>query len=388
MRYALQGARILLDGELRRDRAVIVRDGVIEAVMGLPQVPEGVIVHELDGGILAPGFIDTQVNGGGGALFNDEPSADTIRTIGEAHRRYGTTGFLPTLISDNADKVMRALQAVDDAIAAEVPGVLGIHLEGPFLAPKKSGIHDVRNIVAADEALLDVIAAPRRGITMVTLAPEIVGSRTIERLARAGVIVSAGHTDATYEQTVEALSAGVRGFTHLFNVMSPMTSRAPGPIGAALDDFESWCGIIADGEHVHPAVLRIALRSRPVNRFMLVTDAMPPVGTDATAFSLQGRTIRVEDGRCLDEAGTLAGSSLDMATAVRNCTQLLDVPLPKALELASGSPAEFLRLDHRRGRIAAGMAADMVWLDDMLHVRSTWIDGAETVGHEVATRTG
>lgn len=377
MRTALKGARILADGDLQSGRALIIRDDVIEALTDSANIPASVAVRELDGGILAPGFIDTQVNGGGGVLFNDEPSVETIHTIGATHRRYGTTGFLPTLISDDAGKLARAMKAVDDAIDAGIPGVLGIHLEGPFLSPRKGGIHDAGSIIPPDEELLTAMAARRRGITMVTLAPEVVGPTAIARLAAAGVIVSAGHTDATYEETVEALSVGVRGFTHLFNAMSPLTSRAPGVVGAALEDTDAWCGLIVDGFHVHPAVLRVALRSRPLDRFMLVTDAMPPVGTGTISFSLQGRAIRVENGRCTDDNGTLAGSTLDMATAVRNCVDRLGIDLAAALGLASASPATFLRIDHARGRIAPGMKADLVWLDDALRVHATWIGGVE-----------
>jgi N-acetylglucosamine-6-phosphate deacetylase len=269
----------------------------------------------------------------------------------------------------------RAVGAVEQAIAEGVPGVLGLHLEGPFLAPGKRGIHPANRIIGLDPALLATMTALRGGVTIVTLAPEQVGVAAIKRLAARGVIVAAGHTAATYEEMRAAMAAGLSGVTHLFNAMSPLTSRAPGVVGAALDSPAPWCGIIVDGVHVHPAALRIALRSRPLDRFLLVTDAMPPVGTDARGFTLQGRAIRVDGLRCVDEGGTLAGSVLDMATAVRNCVDLLGLRLEDALHLASASPAAFLGQADRRGRIAPGYAADLVWLDDDLRVRETWIGG-------------
>lgn len=374
-RHGLRGASVLIGGKLQTGKALLLENQRITAVIDETELPRGIPVRTLEGGLLAPGYIDTQVNGGGGVLFNDDPSVETIRTIAAAHRRFGTTGILPTLISDDAEVIERGVRAVDQAIAEGIPGVLGIHLEGPLLSPRKSGIHDPGKFVAADADLLAIMASLRRGVTVVTLAPERVGVETIAKLTAAGVIVSAGHTDATYEETREAIAAGLRGFTHLFNAMSAMASRAPGAVGAALEDRDTWCGLIVDGVHVHPAVLRVALRSRPLDRFMLVTDAMPLVGTAATSFELQGRTIRVDSDRCVDEHGTLAGSALDMAMAVRNCVDLLQLEVAEAIGLAATAPAAFLRLDGERGQIAAGLTADLVWLDDRLQVRETWIAG-------------
>jgi N-acetylglucosamine-6-phosphate deacetylase len=380
MALALRGARILLPDGVASGQALIIERGRIGGVVDVDQIPRGAQVRDLAGGVLTPGFIDVQVNGGGGVLFNDAPSVEAIRAIGAAHRRFGTTGFLPTLISDEAPVIERAIRAVEAAIAEGAPGVLGIHLEGPLLSGRRHGIHDPARLRAADDDLIELMSSLRGGVTLVTLAPEVVDTTIIARLVAAGAVVSAGHTEATYEQVRAGLEAGVTGFTHLFNAMSPMTSRAPGVVGAALEDARAWCGLIVDGVHVHPAVLRVALCSRPVDRFMLVTDGMPPVGAEPHGFSLHGQQIEVTDGRCVDARGTLAGSVLDMATAVRNCVRMLGLDLDAAVALASASPAAFLQMSGVRGRIAPGLAADLVWLDDELNVLDTWIAGVAASG--------
>ena len=336
---------------------------------------------DLEGGYLLPGFIDTQVNGGGGALFNDAPTVETIATIGAAHRAYGTTGFLPTLISDDLATVAQAIAAVDAAIEAGVPGVLGIHIEGPFLSEERKGVHDASKFRTLDDASIDLLASARCGRTLVTLAPETTTPQMIARLAAAGVTVAAGHTNATYDVLTGALEAGVTGFTHLFNAMSPLTSREPGAVGAALESQGSWCGIIADGRHIHPAVLRIAFAAKRRDRFMLVTDAMPSVGMADKRFTIQGRPIRVVDGVCVDENGTLAGSDLDMAGAVANAVRMAVLPLEEAARMASTYPAAFLGLGEGYGRIAVGARADLVLLDTGLKAVRTWIGGSDIASH-------
>jgi len=315
------------------------------------------------------------VNGGGGALFNDDPSVATIRTIGAAHRRFGTTAFLPTLISEDFTVIARAIKAVREAISSGVPGVAGVHIEGPFINEARRGVHDsakIRDLDARDIALLSSLGTGR---TLVTLAPEMTTPATLRHLAREGVVLSAGHTDGTFDEVSAALKNGVRGVTHLFNAMSPLHHREPGAAGAALADPDCWCGLIVDGQHVHPAVLKIALAAKRADRFMLVTDAMPSVGSDRDSFMLHGRRVHVKDGICVDEAGTLAGSSIDMATSVRNCVQMLGLPLERAARMASTYPAQFLGLEGDMGRIAAGQRANLVALDAKLRVRTTWIDG-------------
>ena len=368
-------ASCVFDGAIaHRNAAVIVVDDRIERVVRHDALPGDLPIHELPPGVwLAPGFIDLQVNGGGDVLFNDAPTPQTIRKIVAAHRRFGTTALLPTLISDSPAKMNSAVAAVEELSDIE-PGVLGIHLEGPFLSPEKAGVHAPRHLRRPTADDLDLITARRRGMTLVTLAPEQVPPDFIGKLTRAGVRVALGHSMATYEQTREAIAAGATGFTHLFNAMRGLESREPGPIAAALDCADVWYGLIVDGVHVAPAMLRLALRGR--GRPILVTDAMPPVGGTRATFALNGDKISVRDGRCAREDGRLAGSCLDMASAVRNCVRLLGASLTEALRFASNHPAEFLGLGTKLGRIAPGLRADLVAIDcETLEVHHTWVAG-------------
>ena len=377
MLAALVNGRVLTEAGVIDGKAVLIGNGAIVAVTDASAIPGSAMRRDLDGGLLVPGYIDTQVNGGGGVLFNDSPTVEAIAAIGAAHRTFGTTGFLPTLISDDLSVVDSAMRAVEAAIEQGVPGVLGVHIEGPFLNPKRKGIHDAEKFRVMDDEALALLSALKVGKTLVTLAPERTTPDMIRRLADAGVRVAAGHTNALYKTMRQALDHGLTGFTHLFNAMSPLTSREPGAVGAALESQTAWCGIIVDGRHVDPAALRIALRARPLDRFMLVTDAMPTVGMADKHFNLQGRHIRVVDGVCVDDHGTLAGSDLDMAAAVRNAISMLGLTLDQAVAMASAAPAAFLGLEGRRGRIAPGLAADFCLLDDDLNVTATWIDGVE-----------
>ncbi|MBC8022153.1 MAG: N-acetylglucosamine-6-phosphate deacetylase [Burkholderiales bacterium] len=377
MMLALMNARVLLDEGFVDDQVVLVNGARIDAIIPRsdPRVAQAEPV-DLEGALLLPGFVDCQVNGGGGVLFNDNPSVESIRTIGAAHRRFGTTSFLPTLISEDFTVIARAIKAVRQAIESRVPGVAGVHVEGPFINEARRGAHDsakIRDLDTRDIALLSSLGVGR---TLVTLAPEMTTHATLRHLAREGVVLSAGHTDGTFEEVSAALANGVRGVTHLFNAMSPLHHREPGAAGAALVDPECWCGLIVDGQHVHPAVLKIALAAKRAERFMLVTDAMPSVGSGQDSFMLQGRRIHVKDGICVDESGTLAGSAIDMATSVRNCVQMLGLPLERAARMASTYPAEFLGLGGEIGRIAPGYRANLVAMDAFFQVRTTWIDGA------------
>jgi N-acetylglucosamine-6-phosphate deacetylase len=378
---ALVNGRVLRDSGFVDGLAVLIADGRISAVV--PRSDQRVaasVAVDLRGQRLMPGFIDTQVNGGGGVLFNDAPTVESIRAIGSAHRRFGTTGFLPTLISDDLHVIETALGAVRDAIRMRVPGVLGIHIEGPFLNPERKGAHDAAKLRTLDAAAVKLLATPTGGRTMLTLAPEMTDPDTLRALADAGIVLSAGHTNATHAQVKQALAHGLRGFTHLFNAMSQLGNREPGVVGAALEDGDSWCGIIVDGVHVNPVVLRLALRCKPAERFMLVSDAMPNVGSDIGEFMLAGKRIVVQDGKLLDESGTLAGASLHMAGAVANAIALLGVDAAHAANMASTNPAAFLRLDAELGRIEPGYRASLVLADDRFNVLETWIDGVSVNG--------
>ncbi|RYY25589.1 MAG: N-acetylglucosamine-6-phosphate deacetylase [Sphingomonadales bacterium] len=372
-RIALTNGRVLLPDGFSND-CVVIESGRIAAI--LPSPPADAEIVDLGGDLLLPGFIDTQVNGGGGRLFNDDPSVETLRVIAETHRRFGTTGMLPTLISDDLDVVAAAIAAVDAAIEANVPGVLGIHIEGPFLAPARKGIHPEGKLQPLRDEYLALLTSLKRGKTLVTLAPEQASPEQISALVAAGVIVAAGHSDAPYETVRAAIDAGLTGFTHIFNAMSQLTGRAPGMVGAALESDETFAGIIADGYHLHPASLRVALAAKGPERLMLVTDAMPSVGSDAPGFELQGRAIRREGDRLIGEDGTLAGSTLTMAGAVLGMIAQGRVSLETAVAMASATPAAFLGLaDH--GTIAIGQSAHLLLADDELNIQASWIAGIQ-----------
>ncbi len=375
MKFALTNGRILTEDGIVEGQSVLVTDGRVAAVLPQNDLPTDIVRTDLKGALLAPGFIDIQVNGGGGVLFNDAPTADTIARIGLAHRQFGTTGFFPTLISDDLDIVEKAIKAVDDAVAQGVPGVLGIHLEGPFLNVVKKGIHDSNKFLTLSEQHINLLTSLKRGKTLITLAPENTTPEILRALSDAGAIIAAGHTNADYAQMHDALANGVTGFTHLFNAMTPMQSRAPGVVGAALEDEKSWCGIIADARHVSPVTLKIALRCKPLSKFILVTDAMPTVGDTKDFFMLQGQKITVKDGVCQSVGGTLAGSHLNMLQAVNNTISMLNIAPEDALNMASRNAANFMGLGETVGTIKAGQVASFVALNDKFEIDRVWIDG-------------
>ncbi|HEV7165677.1 MAG TPA: N-acetylglucosamine-6-phosphate deacetylase [Gammaproteobacteria bacterium] len=376
MSTALINGRVLTQSGWRDDAAVLIEGGRITDVCAASDAWVRVAEqHDLAGGSLLPGFIDCQVNGGGGVLFNTTPTVEGIRAIVAAHRRYGTTGLLPTLISDSFQVMREAIGAVDAAMAEGLPGVLGIHIEGPYIAPARKGVHHESSLRLPDASEITLTGSLKRGRTLITLAPERVPTDIVRTLVAAGVIVAIGHTAGDYISVRRALDAGARGFTHLYNAMTPLQSREPGAVGAALEDRESWCGVIVDGHHVHPASLKVALAAKPRGKLFLVTDAMPPVGAAEPSFVLNGETITVQDGIARTADGVLAGSVISMTDAVRNCVELLGLPLEEAARMASTYPADFLGLGKSHGRIATGYRADFTLIDDTFHVQETWISG-------------
>lgn len=375
MAFALIGARVF-DGEtMREGLAVIINDTRIVDVIPQETISFNVEQRFLNGGFLAPGFIDVQVNGGGGALLNENPSIETVKRIASSHRKFGTTGMLPTVITDAPHILVEAIAAVKAAHATKIPGVLGIHIEGPFLDIGRKGAHDAHFIRTMTNADVDLIAHADCGVVMLTLAPNRVPLDLLEKLAVDGVLVSLGHSDASFVEAQLALDAGARAFTHVFNAMSQMNGHEPGMVGVALSDAESFCGLIADGLHVHDAAMKVAIAAKKKGRIMIVTDAMPTAAGGPESFKLQGRTVKRQQGRLVLEDGTLAGSNLTMDEAVRYCVNNLGVKLEDALCMASLNPATFIRADHELGRIRSGYLASLVHLSDELTVLQTWIDG-------------
>lgn len=382
MEALFENRRVFVNGrvfdgqQVHNDVAVVVRDGKVDVILPRDEVSASLDEQvDLQGNLLAPGLIDLQVNGGGGVMFNDAPTVETLRTMGAAHRRFGTTGFLPTLITTDFQVMERAITAVEQAIEEGVPGVLGIHLEGPFLSPEKHGIHDASKFRHLDQAAFELITSLKGGRTLVTIAPELTDSTMIRRLNDAGVIVFGGHSAASYQQSRDALSAGMRGFTHLFNAMTAFESRAPGMVGAALEDQNSWFGIIADGEHVHPAAFAVAVAAKRQGYAVLVTDAMATVGSEKSTFTFDGMEVSVKDGSCRTPSGTLAGSNLDMITAVHNAIRFTGMDKFEALRMASSYAAAAIGLDDQLGYIRPGYTASFIELDDDLNLRRNWING-------------
>ncbi len=371
----LTGADILVDGRFLTGHGVLIDGRTITSILPDTDQPAARRIRLPPATLLSPGLLDIQVNGGGGVLFNDTPTAEAALAIAAAHRRLGTTSILPTLITDTPGAMRTAASNLLTANGPDSP-LAGIHFEGPFLSPGRPGVHDASLIRAPDEADLaffEDFADGWDGRVLLTLAPEISDDAALHRLAQAGVVLSAGHSAASFERTRSALAAGITGFTHLYNAMPPLTAREPGIVAAALLDQASWCGVIADGIHVHPAMLRLLLAAKP-ERTLLVSDAMPPTGTASTHFTLQGRRIERRDGRLTTEDGTLAGADICLADAVRTLVQICDVPPARALTMASTAPADFLRLRHL-GRIAAGARADLVLMTAGLAVLGTWLAG-------------
>lgn len=377
MNTALINSTLFTGEEWLSQHAVIIENDKIVALSDENHLPADVRIIDLKGQRLIPGLIDTQVNGGGGVLFNDAPNIETIRTIGAAHRQFGTTGFYPTLISDDLEVVKKAIAAVSQAIAEKIPGVLGIHLEGPFLNPERKGVHNAEKFKTIDEDALQLLTSLRVGKTLITIAPELTTPGMITRLANAGIVVSAGHSAATYEQTKHALAAGLSSFTHLFNAMTPLTSREPGMVGAALENNDSWCGIIVDGYHVHPSTLKIAHTAKAKGKMVLVTDAMPSVGAIEKTFTLNNESILYDNGRLTTTNGTLAGSDLNMLAAVKNTIEKVGIDIDEAIRMASVYPAAMMGISNTLGKIKPGYNASMILIDENFNLLRSWIDGAE-----------
>lgn len=365
----------LFDGQRMLENQVLTLiDGVIS---GIDQNLEQVDYHAT--GLLVPGFIDLQVNGGGGVLFNDSPSLAKLKVIASAHAKFGTTAMMPTLITDNIDVMEQAADVIAQAIAEKTAGIIGIHFEGPHLSFTKKGTHngDFLRPISASE--WQILSRTDLGQIMVTLAPEIVSCADIKRMVNLGIKVCLGHSNADFVTAQQAVDAGASGFTHLFNAMSALQGRAPGVVGCALVNDHTKAGLIVDGHHVDFVSCQIAIKAKPRGGVFLVTDAMPPVGTDMREFALYDRTVYVDNGLLTSSTGEIAGSSLDMATAVRNTHRKLHLSLEESLRMASLYPAEYLYANQvrPRGELSVGMQADFLVLSDDLTVLETWIGGQQ-----------
>lgn len=361
----------LFDGQNFIDHQVLtITDGKITAFDNNISDADDVL-----DGLVVPGFIDLQVNGGGGALFNDSPSLKNIKTIMAAHAKFGTTAMLPTLITDKISVMQQAAEAMAEAITEKTPGIIGIHFEGPHLSVAKKGAHIEEHIRAISAQEWRVLERKDIGQILVTLAPETVNVDDIARMVSLGIKVCLGHTNADFNTAQKALEAGADGFTHLYNAMSAIQGREPGVTGCALLNDQASCGLIVDGHHVNYDSCKLALKTKPVGTVFLVTDAMPPVGTNDVEFTLVGKKVQLKNGKLTSTTGELAGSVLNMAQAVANTHLGLRLPLDEALRMASKYPANYIKQNDIRGSLTIGSQADFVELNDNFTVKSTWISG-------------
>ena len=375
---AISGGRIFDGRDWHDGKSLVVEDGKVTAITD--DVPSGARRIDAGGALIVPGFIDLQVNGGGGVMFNDEPTPDGIARIARAHARFGTTKLLPTLITDNREITAAARAAGREARARRIPGFLGIHLEGPHLSVTRKGAHDPQLIRQMEQTDHDALClyAREAGLLLTTFAPESVSLDQVRSLAASGVTLSLGHTDTTAANALDYFASGARMSTHLFNAMSPLGHREPGLVGATLHSGSAFAGIIADGIHVDPVALGVALRAkRGPGRIFIVTDAMSTIGTDAVGFLLNGRQIYRDGGRLTLADGTLAGADIDMLSSVLAVHRTLGLPLEEAIRMVSLYPAEAMGIGDRHGRLLPGYVADFVLLEPDLSIRSVFIDGAE-----------
>ncbi|MCD4661429.1 N-acetylglucosamine-6-phosphate deacetylase [Agrobacterium sp.] len=372
---AFVGARIF-DGAAWHDgKVLLTSDGHVTAISH--NVPAEAEVIDANGLLIAPGFIDLQVNGGGGVMFNNQPDVAGIARICSAHAKFGTTALMVTLITDQPDVTSKAAQAGIAASTANVPGFLGLHFEGPHLSVARKGTHDPALIRKMEAADLEVLTRCKAELSFVltTIAPENVTKEQVAALRKAGIVVSLGHTDTGLDVATAYADAGASMVTHLFNAMSPLGHREPGLVGAALSNGKLDCGLIADGFHVDPAAIGIALRAKngPA-RIFLVTDAMSTIGTDDDGFELNGRRVYRNGGRLTLADGTLAGADIDMLSCIRFMHEKMDLPLEEALRMASAYPAEAIGAT-AKGKLQTGSDADFVVLTPDLQMHSTWIGG-------------
>jgi len=373
----LRNLKLFDGGSFQEGKAVLVENGKVSLIVEDDQLRTDVAnAEDLGGKLLVPGFVDVQVNGGGGVMFNDEQSADALASIANGHRKFGTTALLPTFITDSFENMQAAARAVKEAIGADLPGIRGVHFEGPYFSMERRGVHAAEFVRSVDKGALELFTQEGLGATIVTLAPEQVSADFISALNDAGVRVCAGHTSATYAQAASGFAAGVAGVTHLYNAMPPMMNREPGLIGAAYDHSDIYCGLIVDGHHLHHSTARTVVACKSTQKIMLVTDAMATVGSDKKSFNLYGTEIFAENGRLATSEGQLAGSDLNMMDAVRLTRDELGVEFGEALRMASLYPATFLGLEKQIGKIEPGFDADFALIDEGSDkVVRTWIKG-------------
>ncbi|EGT5683003.1 N-acetylglucosamine-6-phosphate deacetylase [Cronobacter turicensis] len=379
--YALTHGRVYTGHDILDDHAIVIADGLIERLCPLAELPAGIEQRDMGGAIIAPGFIDVQLNGCGGVQFNDTAEAVSIETLEimqKANEKSGCTSYLPTLITCSDALMKQGVRVMREYLARHQNQALGLHLEGPWLNIVKKGTHNPDYVRQPDAPLVDFLCENADVITKITLAPEKVSPDVIEKLTAAGIVVSAGHSNATLKEAKKGFRAGIRFATHLFNAMPYITGREPGLTGAIFDEPDVWCGIIADGLHVDFANVRLAKKVKG-DKLCLVTDATAPAGANIDEFIFAGKTIYYRNGLCVDENGTLSGSALTMIEGVRNLVEHVNIALDEALRMATLYPARAMGVAHRLGSIEAGKVANLTAFTRDYKIIKTIVNGNEVV---------
>ncbi|AXN32662.1 N-acetylglucosamine-6-phosphate deacetylase [Vibrio coralliilyticus] len=372
--YALTNCKIYTGNDVLVDHAVVIKDQLIDSVCPVADLPQGLETLDLNGVNVSPGFIDLQLNGCGGVMFNDEITAETMQVMHKANLKSGCTSYLPTLITSSDEDMRQAIAAARDYHAQYQNQSLGLHLEGPYLNVMKKGIHSVDYIRPSDDSMINFICENADVITKVTLAPEHNAPEHIQQLKDAGIIVAIGHTNATYAEARKGFESGITFATHLFNAMTPMVGREPGVVGAIYDTPDVYAGVIADGFHVDYANIRIAHKIKG-EKLVLVTDATAPAGADMDYFIFVGKKVYYRDGKCVDENGTLGGSALTMIEAVQNTVEHVGIALDEALRMATLYPAKAIGVEEQLGRVKQGMVANLAIFDRDFKVQATVVNG-------------
>jgi len=376
MKQALLGSQIFCGERFYDDHALLVEGKSIVDIVDKNNTPDNFNKIELDQGILAPGFIDLQVNGGGGVLFNNSPNKESLNTIIKAHQFFGTTSIMPTVISDSLEVLEQCIKTVTEEIKNN-SSLLGIHIEGPFFNTKYRGVHQKQYISAINSDYLNLFESLKGFPVMLTLAPECISSQQLKHLTSLGIKTLAGHSDATYDELDDAIKNGLDGFTHLFNAMGQISAREPGVVGSALHFENTFASIIVDLHHVHPSLIQLAYQLKPKGKLFFISDSMATINHGKPSFELYDEVVNESDGRLVNSEGKLAGSSITQIDAVKNVYQKCNIPLNQALAMASRYPAEYLGIENHLGSLKPGYRADLVHFDSNFKVHNVWVSGKQ-----------
>ena len=376
MKQAITGSKLFNGIDFIEHKALLIDDQHIAGIVNEDAIPTDFQVKKIEGGILSPGFIDLQVNGGGGKLFNNSPDKESLNTIISAHQYFGTTSIMPTVISDS----LNILQKCTDTISNEIDNnhsLLGIHIEGPFFNVKYRGVHQKQYINTINASYLNLFETLDKFPVMLTLAPECISIKQLKHLKSLGFKILAGHTDANYDQLEEAIKYGLDGFTHLFNAMGQISAREPGVVGSAFDFDETSASIIVDLHHVHPSLINLSFKQKPKGKLFFVSDSMATINHGEPSFELYDEVVSESNGRIINSEGKLAGSSITQIDAIKNAYQKCSIPLESAISMATLYPAEYLGVSDYIGQLKKGYRADLAHFDSNFHVQNVWLAGKQ-----------